>query len=160
MPHKYFVVVIALLLQSGIGLAQDLPEAPSVTMGFPSSQVGSTSAVSRPSNFGEVAIAAKRPWIDMKIADSTYWASTFALVGSTIVNVEMTARCSEQGTCLTQIAPSSSRVKLYAYTLPTDVALSYLAYRLKGKTRLWALPQMIFTAANLFSAGRSYGRIQ
>jgi hypothetical protein len=160
MSHKYATLVIALLVLSEIGQAQNLPDAPSVTVGsFPSVQVG-TLAVISPSQSGGAAVSGKWPWIDMNVADTTYWNSTFALVGSTVLNVEMTARCSQQGTCLTYIAPHASRARLYAYTLPTDAALSYLAYRLKPKTHLWALPQLMFTGANLFSAGRSYARIQ
>lgn len=161
MIHKYLIAVIALLLLSEIGFAQNLPDAPGVSVGsFPSGQSENTFGPSTPSKSRDYAVAAKKPLIDLNVADSVYWDSTFALVGSTVVNVEMTARCSEEHTCLTWITNTPSRGRLYAYTLPVDAALSYLAYKLKGKTHLWAMPQMTFTAANLFSAGRSYGRIQ
>jgi hypothetical protein len=162
MIRKYLTTAITLLLLSAIGFAQNLPDAPNVAEStFPSAKTntfaGSTPTVSR-----DYAAAAKKPWIDLNVADATYWDSTLALVGSTVVNVEITARCSKEHTCLTWIANTPSRGQLYAYTLPVDGALSYLAYKLKGKgkTGLWMLPQMTFTAANLFSAGRSYGRIQ
>jgi hypothetical protein len=110
------------------------------------------------------APAARRPWIDPYVADFAYWDSTFALVGTTVLNVEMTARCSERGTCLTWIASGSAagstHLRLYAYTLPADAAFSYLAYRLKPKHKWWMVPNALVTAANLFSAGRSYGRLQ
>jgi hypothetical protein len=161
MIPKHIIAVVILLLLSELAFAQNLPDAPSAAVGsFPSGQGGSTFGPSTSSKSGDYAVAAKKPLIDLNIADSAYWDSTFALVGSTVVNVEMTARCSEQHTCLTWITNTPSRGRLYAYTLPVDVALSYLAYKLKGKTHLWALPQMTFTAANLFSAGRSYGRLQ
>jgi hypothetical protein len=108
--------------------------------------------------------AAKGPLINPEIADDPYLGYMSAMWGSTILNVEMTARCSARGTCLTWIASGSAsgstRGKLYAYTLPTDAALTYLTYKLKAKTRWWVLPPVLVTAANLFSAGRSYGRLQ
>ncbi len=154
MFHKYPTTIVVLLSLSIGGIAQNLPDAPSTTLG----NVSSNGIESKPVIKG-AAPAGRGPWLDM--ADSRYWAATTALFGTTIVNVEMTARCAEQRTCLTEIAPGSNRAKLYAYTLPTDVALSILAYKLKSRSRwLWALPPLAFTAANLFSAGRSYGRIR
>jgi hypothetical protein len=155
MPRKYIVVAIALFLLSGVVVAQQLPDAPSVIVGrFPPTPGFSTTRSTTP------PVAAIAPVIEPTVADVTYWISTSALVGTTFVNVEITARCAEQHTCLTQIAPSSTRLKLYAYTLPTDLLVSYLSYKLKSKTRWWIVPQVILTGANLFSAGRSYGRIQ
>lgn len=163
MPLKLIIVVTLLLLFAGIGFAQDLPDSPGVVVGSfspgpnPSPRSSSSGATQTPP-------AAKRPFIDPQVADDPYWEFTGALLGATILNVEMTARCSERGTCLTWIASGSAsgstRLKLYAYTLPADAAVSFLAYKLKGKTRLWVLPQALATAANLFSAGRSYGRLQ
>jgi hypothetical protein len=31
---------------------------------------------------------------------------------------------------------------------------------MKSRTRMWWLPQAVFTGANLFSGGRSYGRLR
>lgn len=156
MPHKVRVIPLALLLLTGIAIGQTVPDAPSATVGaFPSVAVANTS-----SSMVATPPAARKPWIDLTVADSAYWNYTYALVGSTIVNVEMTARCSEQHKCLTQIADGASRGDLYAYTLSTDAALSYLTYKLKTKTRFWAMPDALFIAANLFSAGRSYDRLQ
>jgi hypothetical protein len=107
-------------------------------------------------------VAAKAPLIDPQVADSSYWAATGALATTTILNVELTARCAQQGTCLTWISggTGASHAQLYAYTVPTNIALDYLGYKLKQRSRFWMVPQMIFTSANLFSAGRSYGRLQ
>ncbi len=157
MPKITLIVILFLLLR-GSGSAQNFPDAPSATTGAFPSAGEANEEVHRVSQSGAPP-SARKPWIDPTVADATYWGTTFGLVGATIVNVEMTARCSEQHTCLTEIAPGSSRVRLYAYTLPTDAALSYLTYKLKSKTRLWMLPDALFTAANVFSAGRSYGRI-
>lgn len=156
MSYKFITILIAPVLLIGMGVAQDLPDAPSVARNsFPSAAAGITSTTTV-----ETPAAARGPLVDLTIADSSYWGATFGLVSTTIVNVELTARCSERHTCLTWIANGPSRIELYAYTLPTDVALSYLTYKLKRKTRLWILPDALFTAANLFSAGRSYDRLQ
>ncbi len=202
-----FLVMVAFFFASKVGYAQDLPDAPSVTVGtfpsagswmksewakskksgavsvaveapridphvpdapkvtvgtFPSAEPWVKSEWVRSKKSGEVPVAAEAPPIDPHVADASYWAATTALATTTVANVELTARCQEEGTCLTWINPGkgSDRGRLYAYTIPSNFALDYLAYKLKGKTRLWILPQMAFTAANLFSAGRSYGRIE
>jgi hypothetical protein len=163
--RTYLLVMIALLMTAGVGLAQDqnLPDAPGVAVGsFPSAPTWSKSALATTTRAGGVPVDARAPWIDPRIADSAYWSATAALGGSTIANVELTVRCEAAGTCLTWLngVKQSDRGRLYAYTLPSNVALDYLAYKMKGKTRFWILPQMAFTVANVFSAGRSYGRLQ
>lgn len=155
MSYKFITLLIMPVLLIGMGGAQALPDAPSVALGAfpPSNATAMSTSYVTPS-------AGRKPLVDPAVADGSYWGSTFALVSSTIVNVEITARCSEEHTCLTWIANGPSRIDLYAYTLPTDAALSYLSYKLKSKTRFWMLPDALFTAANLFSAGRSYDRLQ
>ena len=140
-----------------------VPDAPGVTVGtFPAVEPWIKSEWASSKKSGAAPVAAKAPRIDPQVADSSYWAATASLAGTTVANVELTARCEEEGTCLTWINPGkgSDRGRLYAYTVPSNFALDYLAYKLKGKTRFWIVPQMAFTAANLFSAGRSYGRIE
>lgn len=156
MPRRFSITtIILLLLLTGVGIAQELPDAPGVQVGtFPSPK-----SLTKFSKNG-APVAAQRPLVDPTIADSAYWTSTGALFATTFVNVEMTARCVEQHTCLSSIAPNASRGRLYAYTLPTDGLLSFLSYKLKSKRRWWALPELTFTTGNLFSAGRSYGRLR
>jgi hypothetical protein len=163
-PTK-FSIIVALFVLSGIALAQDLPDAPSVAVGAFPSPTNARMGVTQNSSTSMPPPAAKGPWIDPQVADGGYWGYSSALLGSTILNVEMTARCSERGSCLTWIfsgtSAGSARLQLYAYTLPTDAAISYLAYTLKRKnSKWWALPPALVTAANLFSAGRSYSRLQ
>lgn len=162
--HKHFLLPLILLTSFGVSLAQNLPDAPSVAVSTFPAATGSSLSGPNSSSYQGAAPSAKAPFIDLQIADSAYWDYTAALTGSTILNVEMTARCSERGTCLTWIAAGSAegstRLRLYAYTLPADAAISWLTYKLKRKTRLWILPPALVTAANLFSAGRSYGRLQ
>jgi hypothetical protein len=147
------VIATAVLFVSQVGFAQELPDAPSFTMGlFPSIKSANNRSMPAP--------AGRAPFIDPRIADLSYWSSTAALFATTIVNVELTARCSKEHTCMTVIDPGIGRGRMYAYTLPTDFLVSYLAYRLKPKTHLWIVPQIVLTGGNLFSAGRSYGRIR
>jgi hypothetical protein len=161
---KSFLILTALLLSHAAALSQNLPDAPSVTANSSPAPQGDSMARAEKHWGSSAAPAARRPWIDPYVADFAYWDSTFALVGTTVLNVEMTARCSERGTCLTWIASGSAagstHLRLYAYTLPADAAFSYLAYRLKPKHKWWMVPNALVTAANLFSAGRSYGRLQ
>jgi hypothetical protein len=161
MSERHLSVLITLLLLGGLSVAQSLPDAPGIS-DTPAITVGSfppAQQVGHPFNHGAIA-AAEGPLIEPTVADAHYWASTLALVGTTIANVELTARCSERHTCLTEISPGSTRATLYAYTLPTDLILSCVSYKLKKTTRWWMVPQLVFTGANLFSAGRSYGRLQ
>jgi hypothetical protein len=157
--RRQLLCTITLLLWGGIATAQILPDAPSVATGaFPSPAIESGQTVVNASKPGAVP-AARGPWIDPKVADLNYWGATSALLGTTILNVDLTARCASQRTCLTWLASDSTKRDLYLYTLPTDAALSYLTYKLKAKRRWWILPDAVFTAANIFSAGRSYGRL-
>jgi hypothetical protein len=150
------VIATAVLFVSQFGFAQDLPDSPSVTMGlFPSIE-----SANKTNKRNIPAPAGRGPFIDGDVADLSYWSSTAALFATTIVNVEMTARCSREHTCMTAIDSGIGRGRMYAYTLPTDFLVSYLAYRLKPKTHLWIVPQIALTGGNLFSAGRSYGRIR
>jgi hypothetical protein len=159
------LLLIAVLTLSSVGaFSQEVPNAPSTASSFPQAEV-IPATLGNGRRASEPPVAAKGPWIDPYVADDAYWSYTFALLGSTILNVEMTARCSERGTCLTWFAAGaasgSTRAELYTFTLPTDAAISYFAYRLKSrKSRWWVLAPALATAANLFSAGRSYGRIQ
>jgi hypothetical protein len=155
MRHTHPGIVIAFLLLSGLAVAQDLPDAPSATAG----DFSSAAFLNRPVMTG-ASVAATAPRINPNILDAAYWTSTSALVGTTITNVELTTRCAEKHTCLTSIAPGSTRLKLYAYTLPTDALLSYATYELKARTHWWPVPDLVFTAANIFSAGRSFGRVE
>jgi hypothetical protein len=155
MSHTHPSIVIAFLLLSGLAFAQDLPDAPSAAAG----NFAPAKFESRPVMTGASA-AAIAPRINPDVLDAAYWTTTSALVSTTVVNVELTTRCAEQRTCLTSIAPGSTRVKLYAYTLPTDALLSYATYKLKARTRWWPLSDLIFTAANVFNAGRSFGRAE
>jgi hypothetical protein len=149
----FAVIATSILFVSQLGLAQQLPDAPSFTLGlFPSMKSENQRSIP--------AAAVRAPFIDGHAADLSYWSSTAALFATTIVNVELTARCSREHTCMTSIDPGVGRGQMYAYTLPTDFLVSYLAYRLKPKTRLWIVPQIALTGGNLFSAGRSYGRIR
>jgi hypothetical protein len=151
--RTFGVIATAVLFVSQVGFAQQLPDAPSFTMGlFPSIKSANKSGIPAP--------AGRAPFIDGRVADLSYWSSTAALFATTIVNVELTARCSRERSCMTEIDPGVGRGRMYAYTLPTDFLISYLAYRLKPKTHLWIVPQIALTGGNLFSAGRSYGRIR
>jgi hypothetical protein len=155
--HRKSILIIALLL-CGVATAQNFPDAPGVSSSTSTSATGSQATFENASQSGAPA-AARKPWIDPKTADLNYWGATSALLGTTVLNVELTARCANQHTCLTFIASSSTERDLYLYTLPTDAALSYLTYKLKAKKRWWILPDAIVSAANIFSAGRSYGRL-
>jgi hypothetical protein len=159
MIRPYLSSFMLLLVLGGLGTAQDLPDAPSAT-------VASSQKRQNKHHFEGAAPAGRRPWLashillmDSTTANSTYWASTLTLFGTTIVNVETTSRCAAERTCLTMIDPGATRGQMYLYTMPTDIAISYLTYKLKGKTHWWWVPQAAVSGANLFSAGRSYGRI-
>src|ERR1700686_1812369 len=109
MIRQFLVACMLLLALGGLGFAQDLPDAPSAT-----------TAVSQKSRnkhqFEGAAPAARGSWLSSRIflmdsttANSTYWASTLTLFGTTIVNVETTSRCAAERTCLTMIDPGATR---------------------------------------------------
>lgn len=132
--------------------AQGLPDAPHISRASPQRDTRRFHREIPPT-------AARQPWFDTREIDSSYWASTTALIGATVLNVELTAHCSEQGTCL-HVIGNKSRATLYAYTLPVDVIVSLVSLHFKSNNKAWYLPQALLTGASMFSAGRSYGRLR
>lgn len=82
----------------------------------------------------------------------TFLAANGMLLGSTIANAEMIARC-RPNAC--QAVPDSirSRPALYGIGIPSSLAISYISYRMKrGGTRWWIVPVAVFTAGNIVYA--------
>jgi hypothetical protein len=83
---------------------------------------------------------------------SVFLVANGALLGSTIANVEMIARC-RPSSC--QAVPDAirSRGALYGIGIPVTLGVSYISYRLKRNgTKLWILPVALFTAGNIVYA--------
>jgi len=82
----------------------------------------------------------------------TFLAANGMLLGSTIANVEMIARC-RPSSC--QAVPDAirSRPALYGIGIPSSLAISYISYRMKrAGTRWWIVPVAVFTAGNVVYA--------
>jgi hypothetical protein len=81
-----------------------------------------------------------------------FLAANGVLLGSTIANAEMIARC-RPSAC--QAVPDAirSRGALYGIGIPASLGVSYISYRLKrGGTKLWIVPVVLLTAGNLVYA--------
>jgi hypothetical protein len=85
-------------------------------------------------------------------AGATFLAANGALLGSTIANVEMIARC-RPSSCQSVPDAIRSRGALYGIGIPSSLAVSYVSYRLKRSgTKVWILPVVAFTAGNIVYA--------
>jgi hypothetical protein len=72
-----------------------------------------------------------------------------ALLGSTIANAEIIARC-RPSSCQSVPDAIRSRGALYGIGIPASLGISYISYRLKrGGTKLWILPVALLTAGNI-----------
>jgi len=77
------------------------------------------------------------------------------LLGSTIANAELIARC-RPSSC--QAVPDSirSRPALYGIGITSSLAISYISYRIKrGGSRWWIVPVAVFTAGNVVYAAHA-----
>jgi len=95
--------------------------------------------------------ASPRPPIKTSF-DRTFLVANGFLLGSTIANVELIARC-QPSACQAVPGAIRSRGALYGIGIPASIGISYLSYRLKrAGTRLWIAPVALFTAGNLVYA--------
>ncbi|SPE25612.1 membrane hypothetical protein [Acidobacteriia bacterium SbA2] len=123
-----------------------LPDAPSAVAEMQSAQESSSSPTTSPT-------IAKPP----RSAASSSMGAAFliangAMLGSTIANAEMIARC-RPSSC--QAVPDAirSRGALYGIGIPATLGVSYISYRLKRSgTKLWILPVALVTVGNIVYA--------
>lgn len=84
--------------------------------------------------------------------DPMFLVANGVLLGSTIANIELIARC-QPTSC--QAVPDAirSRGALYGIGIPASLGISYISYRLKRSgTKFWILPVALFTAGNIVYA--------
>jgi hypothetical protein len=85
----------------------------------------------------------------------TFVVANGMLLGSTIADAEMIARC-RPSAC--QAVPDSirSRADLYGIGIPASLAASYISYRIKrGGSRWWIVPVAVLTAGNVVYAAHA-----
>lgn len=142
-----FVIAAPMLAQTSaapatVALAGDpnmaLPDAPSPAP---------RSAASRPPS-------AVRPTVNgEQIMDKQFVLATGMLFGSSVVNVELTHRCLENGACTLVPRALVRRRAMYGVGLPADAGITVLGYYLKrGGHRWWFLPAAVVTAGNAIYA--------
>jgi hypothetical protein len=84
-----------------------------------------------------------------------FLAANGALLGSTIANAEIIARCRPTA-CQAIPGAIRSRGALYGIGIPASLGISYLSYRIKrAGSRLWIVPVAVFTAGNVSYAGHA-----
>ena len=136
---------------SAVQLRDNLPDAPSA-VAQNAAQQEPTTAVAVP-----VEQSTRTP---VRAPANTTVGPTFLianglLLGSTIANAEMIARCRPTA-C--QAVPDAirSRGALYGIGIPSSLAASYISYRLKrGGTRMWIVPVVVLTAGNIVYAAHA-----
>jgi hypothetical protein len=128
-----------------------LPDAPSATVETPSQE-------GMPPIKASLAPQSPREWsVD---AGRKFWIANGVLLGSSILDAEMIARCAPSR-C--QFVPDviRSRTALYGIGISASVALGYLSYQFKRSgNKWWYVPMAAVSAANFLYAGHSayYGR--
>jgi hypothetical protein len=79
----------------------------------------------------------------------TFIAANGMLLGSTIANAEVIARC-RPSSCRSVPDSIRSRGALYGIGIPASLGISYVSYRIKrGGSRWWIVPVAVFTAGNV-----------
>jgi len=123
----------AVTLASAPGPSMPLPDAPSA-------QPRRTSAP--PSALGPIG--------NPEVKDKQFMLVNSVMFGSSMVNVELTARCINSGACTAVPGPLRSRGALYGLGLPIDLGVTVLGYHLKRSGhRWWFVPAAAVTAGNV-----------
>ena len=141
--------------------SEALPDAPSATTSDASNAGSSTPSpvVKNESRYGAPPAAVGGPLgVDRSVADRHYFLFTGAMVGSSIVNAELTVRClNKHASCNDVPRALQSRAALYGIGIPADLAISYLTYYMKRKhSHIWYAPSALVTGANVFVGVRAY----
>jgi hypothetical protein len=130
---------------SGVTEESSLPDAPSVVAAQETQQAAVSPAVERS--------VAQHPTAPTKATlDSSFLVANSFLLGSTIANAEMIARC-RPSAC--QAVPDGIRQRgqLYAIGIAASLGVTYVSYHLKKNgTGLWILPVALFTVGNVVYA--------
>jgi hypothetical protein len=111
-----------------------LPDAPAPSTNRPPS----VAAVGRPTFGGE------------QVIDREFVIGNSVMLGSTIANIELTARCMESGACSAVPNHLKNRERLYVVGLPANLGVGVLGYYLKrGGHRWWFVPAALITTGNV-----------
>jgi hypothetical protein len=137
-----------------------LPDAPSATTpDAPSASPTPSPAVKNQSHYGAPPAAVGGPLgVDRTVADRNYLLFTGAMLGSSVMNAELTVRCLDKHAACNDVPQAlKSRAALYGIGIPADLAISYLTYYMKKKhSRIWYTPSALVTGANVFLGVRAY----
>src|SRR5437588_1044030 len=115
------------------GPSMPLPDAPSAQP---------RRASAPPSALGPIA--------NPEVKDKQFMLVNSVMFGSSMVNVELTARCINSGACTAVPGPLRSRGALYGLGLPIDRGVTVLGDHLKRSGhRWWFVPAAAVTAGNV-----------
>jgi hypothetical protein len=139
----------------------ELPDAPSAARPDASAGEPAPSPVVKSTHGAPPAAMGGPLGVDRGVADWKYLSLTGAMFSASVVNVELTIRCLDQGTC-SYVPPSlRSRAALYGIGIPADLGVSYLTYYMKRKrSSIWYVPAALVTAANVYVGLHAYHRTQ
>lgn len=86
--------------------------------------------------------------LNTKTVDSAFLIANAFLLGSTIANAEMIARC-RPSSCQSVPDAIRQRGQLYAIGISASLGVTYISYRLKKSgTGMWILPVALFSIGN------------
>jgi len=122
----------------------DLPNAPSA--------MKTTPAAEQP--FDKTGATRPSPVMGAGVG-RTFWIANSVMMGSSLVNAELIARC-PASRCLSVPDAIRSRAALYGIAVPASAAITYIAYRLKKSgNKWWYLPVAAVTGANVVYAAHA-----
>jgi hypothetical protein len=144
--YRELSAVVAIPAATG-STESSLPDAPSAAAVAPAAQ-------STPTTADEGTQRPPKPSSNEPLG-IPFLAANGMLLGSTIADAEMIARC-RPSAC--QAVPDSirSRPALYGIGIPSSLAVSYIAYRIKrGGSRWWIVPVAVLTVGNVVYAAHA-----
>jgi hypothetical protein len=145
---KSIAMVCTLLLTCALW-GQGLPDAPSAQ----SAGTVAKATSDEPAPPSPLPVHAHKMHFSEGHPDRNFWLATGVLFGASVANVEMVSRCEPQA-CQQVPTALRSRGALYGVSLPVDIGVSYLSYKLRGLGRhsWWSAPMAIITSGNAIYA--------
>lgn len=146
-------------VMEGVSSESELPDAPSATKEDTSTAASEVSPAVKRESHGAPPAAMGGPFgVDRSVADRNYMAVTGAMFGASIANAELTMHCLGQHSSCNDVPNLlSRRLALYGIGIPADMGVAYLTYYMKRKhSRIWYVPAVCVTTANIFLGVRAY----
>jgi hypothetical protein len=142
-------------------IASKLPDAPSASRAVEDSRTDASALRTLEISAKPLSAILRPPEASRRIADSKFWLLNAFQIAGTIADIESTvAGQKDPNTHESNLLLGShpSRGQMYAVTLPINVGIALLSYRLKKHaphSQMWKIPPLVFGSIHGLAAARN-----